>query len=103
MLVRDRSVGLPPFGAWYHFGIKGAQALRRGRSRRVLSSSGVNGPLHQGSGSIPPRTSPWRHATLSNVVGVVYNTDMGILTVKGCYDDGKEKSTGCRGYDRTGR
>ena len=68
MLVRGRSVGLPPFGAWYHFGIKAAEAFR-----------------------------------LSNVVGVVYNTDMGILTVKGCFDDGKEKSTGCRGYDRTGR
>src|SRR5699024_6675135 len=32
MSERGRSVGLPPFGAWYHFDIKGAQALRRGRS-----------------------------------------------------------------------
>ena len=29
---RDRSVGLPPFGAWYHCGIMAAEAFRRVRS-----------------------------------------------------------------------
>ena len=33
MSERGRSVGLPPFGAWYHFGIKAAEAFRREQVR----------------------------------------------------------------------
>ena len=51
---RGRSVGLPPFGAWYHFIIKSAATRRLPGHRAVVSL------YHQVRGDSPPARTPGR-------------------------------------------